>query len=407
MRRMIRVATSYSGHRVAEKAAETAAVRALAKAGISQSSDVAIVFATANYRRKYPEMMKKIKQVTGAAHVVGASGFGVITEEIETENEPCVAIMVLASEEIEAASFLVKNLQEGNSHAGETLGGMIAMGGLQPELLLLFPDAFSFQNHLFFDGLENTFGYLPMVGGSAAEDGHAGKSFQMENDTVAFDAVSGLALSGAFRAEIGITQSCQPFGEPFQVTRSDGNMIYEMDGRPAYDIFLESLSQIESSEVGRALGGENPDEVFQKVFLGVPLTSFQTDFSKSRYLIRNIMGVNAKKGILACVSPVEQGEFITFAVRDAERARQDMRRMLEDLHHRLVPGEARFGFYFNCCARGESLYGRSDEDITMIREFFPNVPIIGFFAYGEIAPVDHVNHLHHYSGVLTLVTDKP
>lgn len=405
MRHMIRVATSYSGHRVAEKAAETAAIRALAKAGISKSS-VVIVFATASYRRKYPEMMKKIKQVTGAAHVVGASGFGVITEEIEAENEPCVAVMVLASEEIEAASFLVKNLQEGNLRAGETLGGKIAMAGLQPNLLLLFPDSFSFQHHLFFDGFENTFGYLPIVGGSAAEDGRAGKTFQMENETAAFDAVSGLALGGAFRAETGITQSCQPFGESFQITRSDGNVIYEMDGRPAYDIFLESLSQIESSDAGRGLGGEDPDEVFQRVFLGVPLTSFQTDFSKSRFLIRNIMGVNAKKGMLACVSPVEQGEFVTFAVRDPERARQDMRRMLEDLRHRLTPGEARFGFYFNCCARGQALYGRCDEDITMIREFFPNVPIIGFFAYGEIAPVDHVNHLHHYSGVLTLVTDK-
>ena len=60
MRRMIRVATSYSGHRVAEKAAETAAIRALAKAGISKSP-VVIVFATASYRRKYPEMMRKIK----------------------------------------------------------------------------------------------------------------------------------------------------------------------------------------------------------------------------------------------------------------------------------------------------------------------------------------------------------
>jgi len=179
--------------------------------------------------------------------------------------------------------------------------------------------------------------------------------------------------------------------------RDHGNIIYEIDGRPAYDMLLESLTEIEF---------ENPHQIFQRIFLGLPTRDFQTDFTRSNYLIRNITGVNAKKGVLTCVTPVEVGDFMTFTVRDAERARHDLLVTLKDLKERFGSTKPAFGFYFNCCARGEALYGRLNEDTKFIRQFFPDVPILGIFAYGELSPVDHVNHLHHYSGALTLVSES-
>ena len=118
------------------------------------------------------------------------------------------------------------------------------------------------------------------------------------------------------------------------------------------------------------------------------------------------MGVNVKKGMLTCVTPVEEGEFVTFTVRDPNFARQDLTMTLEDLKLRLSPSAPSFGLYFNCCARGRSLYGEANQDIALIKSHFPNLPLIGFFTYGEIAPVDHVNHLHHYAGVLTLFAEN-
>ena len=110
----------------------------------------------------------------------------------------------------------------------------------------------------------------------------------------------------------------------------------------------------------------------------------------------------AKKGVLACMGPVEEGEFVTFTVRNPTFAREDLISTLEDLSHRMSPSDARFGIYINCCGRGEMLYKEKNHDVDLIRQYFPNTPLAGFFAYGEIAPLDHVNHLHHYSGILTL-----
>jgi small ligand-binding sensory domain FIST len=80
--------------------------------------------------------------------------------------------------------------------------------------------------------------------------------------------------------------------------------------------------------------------------------------------------------------------------------------MLDDLAGRLNGQKPSFGLYFNCCARGELLFGQPGNDIQMIRNRFPGVPLLGFFAYGEIAPVDHVNHLHHHSGILHFVCSQ-
>lgn len=389
---MIQAGTGFSKNRSAEKAAESAGRSALKKSGASQA-DTVLFFASSFYKKHYEAIARKIRDVTGAKTVVGASSHGVLTEEQEIERHPAVAVMALAADEIHVRSFLIENLQENNFIAGEKAGTIIQAGGLAPQMTVLFPDPFSFQSPFFFDGFESAAGYVPLLGGCAGEEGSDGKTYQIENNRAAFDAVSGLAFSGRFRTETGLTRSCQPFGEPFRITRAEGNMIYEMDGRPAYDILLESISHFPF---------QNADQVLDRVFLGTPLRSFQTEFS-NHYLIRNIMGVNVKKGMLACVAPVEEGEFVTFAMRDPVLARQDMRIMLDDLKGRVEPSKPAFGFYFNCGARGEALYNAPNADIAMIREAFPGVPLLGFFAYGEIAPVDHVNHLHYHSGVLTLV----
>ncbi|MCM8775613.1 MAG: FIST C-terminal domain-containing protein [Candidatus Omnitrophica bacterium] len=390
---MISIGTGYSDRENADAAAEVVSRQAMEESGTEKVS-FAVLFATADHRDHYWRIIKKIRKMTGAKCLVGASAFGVITGNTEIERRPGIALMTIASDELEATSFLIKNLQENNYRAGEAVGGHLASSGLTPSLLLLFPDTFSFQNYRFFEGFENSYGYLPMIGGTAAEDGTHEKTFQMEGDQVSFDAVSGIAFQGDFCTEIGTTQSCLPIGEPLQITRAEGNMIYEMDGRRAYDILLELLSHTEMTD---------PNEALQDVFLGIPLRSFQTDFGKSSYLIRNIMGVNVKKGMLACASPIETGDFVTFTKRDPQRAKTDLRNMLEDLKERLNPSLPRFGFYFNSCARGRSLYGEPNVDIHMIRQFFPQVPLLGFFTYGEFAPLDHVNHLHHYSAVLTLI----
>lgn len=390
---MIFAGTATSKIPIPEQAARTAARQAMEKAGLTQAETV-LFFLTSDYKKNYAKIAAEIKTVTGAKNIVGSSAGGVLTEQEEVEKQAGLSVMVLNTPDIDMRSFLIPDLQESSFRAGEKTAHYLRETQAQADLMLLFPDPFSFQSSNFFEGFEQNYGYVPMIGAAAAEDGKEDKTYQFQNGNVAFDSVAGLAFGGNFRFDTGITRSCQPFGEALKVTRAEGGMIFEIEGRPAYDVLLESLSTIEF---------ENPDQLFQRVFLGMPTRSFQTNFNQD-FLIRNIMGINTKKGMLSTVSPVEEGEFLTFTVRDPRLARADMQRMLDDMKGRIGNDAPGFGFYFNCCARGQGLYGEPNHDINLIRDAFPNVPIIGFSGYGELAPLDHVNHLHQHCGVLTLIS---
>ena len=393
---MIRAGSGLSENQSLEKAALEATAQALERTGAAKP-DALIVFMVPGEMSRWAGTLRKIKSLAGTKAVVGNSAFGVLTESAEIEQRPGVAVLALAGVKDAALPFLTPNLQENNFKAAASLADSLKASLDRPTLSLIFPDAFSFQNGPFFDGFESEHVFVPLVGGCASEPGGEEKTYQWLGDRFTFDAVSGMGFGGNLEFEIGITQSCQPLGEPLQITRSQGNMIFEIEGRPAYNIFLELITQLHF---------EDTREVFRRLFLGLPLSSFQTEFSRARYLVRNIMGVNARKGVLACASQVEEGDYVTFALRDPSRAKQDLIMMLEDLRQKSEDRRPVFGLYFNCCARGTALYGTPGEDMALIREYFPGLPVAGFFSFGEIAPMDETNHLHHYSGVLAVAFER-
>ena len=392
---MIQIGSGISDNHSLDKAALEATQKALSRMGASKP-DALLVFASGGETSKWTSALKKIKSFAGTQAIVGSSAFGVLTEEAEIEQRPAVAILSFSGLKDSLLPFMIPNLQENNFKAAASLAENLKALS-RPSLSVILPDAFSFQHGPFFNGFESENEFSPLIGGCASEPGGQEKTHQWLGDKATFDSVSGLAFGGNLEFEIGITQSCQPLGEPLQITRSQGNVIFEIEGRPAYNIFLELITQLHF---------EDTREVFHRLFLGLPITSFQTEFNRSRYLVRNIMGVNARKGVLACASQVEEGDYMTFTLRDPQRAKQDIILMLEDLRQKASGRRPLFGLYFNCCARGTALYGSSGEDTALIREYFPGVPVAGFFTFGEIAPVDEVNHLHHYSGIFAIAFEK-
>jgi len=81
---------------------------------------------------------------------------------------------------------------------------------------------------------------------------------------------------------------------------------------------------------------------------------------------------------------VRQDEPLYFVLREAHAAREDLKEMLRRVGQ-AAGRSARFGFYFNCAARGSSLYGMPGIDTAYISSAFADLPIIGFFGNAEIA----------------------
>ncbi len=86
-----------------------------------------------------------------------------------------------------------------------------------------------------------------------------------------------------------------------------------------------------------------------------------------------------------------------FCRRDGNSAREDMQRMLADIHRRLG-GEPKGAVYYSCLGRGRYQFGDDSEELKFIRDELGDIPLVGFFANGEIFH----NRLYGYTGVLTV-----
>jgi small ligand-binding sensory domain FIST len=196
-------------------------------------------------------------------------------------------------------------------------------------------------------------------------------------------------LSGAlFSAEIpvisGLTQGCTPLGMKHTITHCQRNILVELDGRPALDVFSEDIGEVLSRDLSRVAG---------YIFAGLPVPGSDT----GDYLVRNLVGLDASQKLVAIGDLVEEGDPIMFCRRDGDTAREDMQRMLRDLGKRAGSG-IRGGVYYTCLGRGRYQFGEHSEELQMIQEQLGDFPLVGFFANGEISH----NRLYGYTGVLTL-----
>ncbi len=390
---MLKAGVGASIEKSTVSAATAAAREAMARAGLLQA-DFALVFATIPHAALYPRMLERIAEVTRTRHVVGCSAMGIVTSDGEVEDEPAIAVLVLASDTVVATPFLVRSLRQQGGLAARRMTSMLANARSCHDLLMLFPDTLTLQARPFLDGLCRAWPGVATVGGGASENGTHMHTYQWCGTEVASDAVCGALFSGGVSRAIGHTIACHPVGDPLLVTRADGNVIYELGGRPAYEVFTRLVREWAITDLRTAAS------VF---FLGFPCDPTQAGLYPGEYYVRNIHGVDPHEGSLLAGSPVREGQVVSFTIRDAANARRDMETMVEELSKVCTGRPPSFGVYFNCCGRGTALYGQANVDLEIIRREFADLPVIGFFTYAEIGPTTDGACLHNYTGVLTLI----
>lgn len=392
---MIRAGVGQSANPSTARAAEEAAAQAMAQAGLA-AADTVIVFFTADHAPSYQSLTSVLNQITGCARIVGCSSAGILTAAGEIEGAHGLAVLVFASDQMKSRSFLCQPLRGREGEIGSEIARTVREDTPQHELLALLPDTYNAQPGQLLQSVQSRAGFLPIVGAGASESGMGGATYQLCDATVATNAVAGLHLSGSFRALVDITQGCQPVTEPMVITKAENNLIFEIDHRPAFEVFAQVLKGPLAEDLRRAL---------MFVFVGLPASAEQTSITPGEYVVRNIVGLDPAHGILAAAETVREGEPIIFTLRDGQRARDDLGQMLQRQARRLEGIEPAFGLYFNCCARGSSLYGIPGIDTAYIRRELGDFPLIGMFGGYELAPLRSANHLFAYTGVLALITE--
>jgi small ligand-binding sensory domain FIST len=389
---MLRAGVGYSVANSPATAAAEAAAAALRNAGL-RSADAALCFATTAHGGAYPLIMRTVAERAGTPNVAGCSAAGIIADENEIESGAALVVMAIGG--VAARRFFIPSLRgRGREVAAELAAIASAVTG--PALLCIFADTYNLEPADLFATLSAA---LPpgimLAGGGASEDGSIGETFQFCGDTVSSNSVSGLLLSGPITLDAGASLACVPLGQGHRVTAARDNVLIELDGRPAFEVFAEVAGPL-AANLRRAMA---------RVFVAIPHEPDATVLVRGNYFVRNIVGASPEQGMLAIGHVPSVGGLIGFALRDAEGSRNDLKSTLGELHGRIVVPPA-FGLYFNCVSRGRGLYDIPGHDVAYIRQSIGPVPIAGFFTGFEIGPAGRSPGFLQYSGVLVLAGDR-
>ena len=347
-------------------------------AGEPAVANVGFIYVTDALAPYIDNLLQRLRDETQVEQWVGSVGMGICGTGIEIYDQPAAAVMLANLPEDSfrllpagikpLADTLEQNktwLETHNVHCGVVHGDP-----RDPHIPQVIESL----------SAELDPGFL--VGGlsSAAED----MFMQQVAGGVTEGGLSGLLLGGEVEVISSLTQGCSPMGNRHTITRCDGNIVAELDGRPALDVFREDIGEVLSRDLSRVAG---------YIFAGLPIAGSDT----GDYLVRNLVGIDPEEKLLAIGDTMENNLPIMFCRRDGDAAREDMLRMLNDLGKR-AGNRIRGGLYFSCLGRGRYQFGENSEELKMISEQLGDFPLVGFFANGEISH----NRLYGYTGVLTL-----
>lgn len=202
--------------------------------------------------------------------------------------------------------------------------------------------------------------------------------------TMSGGALSGVMLSSRVAVVSGVSQGSSPLGPIHQVTSAQGNVLITLDGQPA----LEALKT--------DIGFESESEFLRLAAL-VNVALMQPGSDTGDFVVRNLTGIDTKRGLVGIGDRAETGGRIMFCSRDHTAAVKDLRRMASNTAERAASA-GKGALYFSCVARGPNLFGPNGEEVQLLFDGLGAIPLAGFYANGEISH----NKLYGHTGVLVV-----
>ncbi len=355
--------------------------------------DLVLLFFTAPIVPGAEAVVRTLKRLLAPGCIAGVSGGSVIGAGHEIEDGPALTAVAARMPGVEVKPFVLVPSAWGEAIEDPLEFSRHTPGADRAELVILFGDPFSLDAERVLRAFNRNAPGVRIVGGMASAGFRPHANTLILNDWLATEGGIGIALKGDLRVDVVVSQGCRPIGPALKVTRVERNLILELDGQPALERAEQILRDLPERERDCLKGG---------LYVGRPARGDAS--GRGDYLIRNLLGADRERGVLAVADLIAVNERVRLHVRDAGTA-------IEDLELLLAPQEfdsrAAGALLFSCNGRGKAFFGRSDRDIaTLCAALGGPVPAAGFFCAGEIGPVGEKNFLHGHTASIAVVRGK-
>jgi len=388
-----------------------------------------LLYITDHYATEATEILSflsaELPEVTDWA---GTVGVGIAANNVEYFDEPALSVMLcdIAPEHYRVFSGVAPLAQAG---VGPARGSRF-----EPHTALLHADAQTPDVPELIAELAQRTASGYVFGGLASSrtevvqfalNGDGNVAGQGKATGVFHGGLSGVAFDADVAMISRVTQGCLPVAKVHTITGADNNVVLTLDNESALTVLERDLQisladkQTAIPKVRATLVGLSAAQDTE----GHPTIKRTGEFDEA-VLVRHIIGIDPGKEAVAIGQPVEAGMRLTFCQRNPTAARADLMRIGAEIREALEseemtaelagtlsadtsasPHPARRmagAIYVSCAGRGGPHFGGPSAEMHIVRRALGDVPLVGFFAGGEIAHQE----LHGYTGVLTVFTTE-
>ncbi len=352
---------------------------------IETSEVLAIAFGGPEYFENHAPFEELQAKYPGAT-LFGCSTSGEILDSEISDESVVIALLEFEKSKFKMATAAVRDF-ENSTLVGESLARELKADGLKA--VSVISDGLSVNGTELANGLNSTLADDVVVSGGLAADGEDfNRTWILIDGKPTTGFVSAVGFYGSnLEVSFGSEGGWQPFGPEREITKSENNVLYELDGRPALELYKEYLGD-------RASGLPSTALLF-------PLQVRTT----GRPLVRTILSIDEANQSMTFAGDVPEGSVAQLMratqdslVEGAETAAQQTNKSTQESICIAV----------SCVGRRLVLGESSEEEIEATKEAIGEATTqIGFYSYGELAPTGFAPcGLHNQTMTLTTISES-
>ncbi len=309
-----------------------------------------------------------------AAQIVGCTTSGEINPT-GVFDESIQITAILWEKTIQRVSHTKMTSMQSSFEAAAGLAKQLKADSLRT--VLVFSDGLNVNGSELLLGFQSVLGDIPIVGGLAGDGGAFVKTLQLFNEAISDNLVIAVGLYGNnLITSSGAQGGWKPYGPPRKVTRSEKNVVYEMDSKPALPLYRLYIGDA----YAKGLPGTG---------LKFPLAIIE-EGKRDVEKIRTLLAVNTNDNSLTFAGNVEEGETVRLCQSNHDRlvegAGAAAHLVLENLAANKT-NQTGLAVCVSCVGRKGVMAAQVADEIKLVQQILGSqTTVTGFYSYGELAP---------------------
>ncbi|MBF0218480.1 MAG: FIST C-terminal domain-containing protein [Gammaproteobacteria bacterium] len=358
------------------------------------SPQLVLVFGSVELLDK-PDFFSQLRAACPEAKLVGCSTAGEISRK--GVHEKCCVVTAIHFESdirLQVASATVTGMDTCHTAGAEVGKALVA-----PDLrgVLLFGKGVGVNGSEMIEGIQSVVGNdIPITGGLAGDDGAFNRTLTLTPTGIFPDALVALGLYGHdLLLGYGSFGGWQAFGPVRKITRCNANILYELDGEPALNIYKQYL-------------GDHARDLPSSGLL-FPFEMLNQDLD-TLGLIRTILGINENDGSLVLAGDIDPEGFLRLMHASTDNLIDGATAAArQTLTHLPAAPPAGVAILVSCVGRRLVMGDEVDEEVEAVAAILGRQSqLTGFYSYGEISPFSTttVCKLHNQTMTVTYLGER-